>query len=287
MRETTNEGKLYICPTPIGNLSDITFRVVDCLKNVDLIACEDTRRTQKLLNHLQTNNNLESYHKFNQEYKGRMLLDKMLEGMEIALVSDAGTPSISDPGKFLVQDAIVNGIKVISLPGPSAAITALAGSGLETDTFLFLGYLPEKGKDRKEMLIKIMTSPDTVIVYENFRRLHKTLADIQEQLGERQVVIAKELTKVHERYLKGTAKKLLDEMEDYNLQGECTLLIAGKQQGGESVSEEEIWPNSIKDHLREVMSQGLTKKQAIKLVSELREIPKREVYQEALTLQKK
>ncbi|ACB83640.1 16S rRNA (cytidine(1402)-2'-O)-methyltransferase [Natranaerobius thermophilus] len=283
MGNNTKKGKLFLCPTPIGNLRDITLRVIDCLKEVNLVACEDTRRTKKLLNHLEINVEMLSYHKFNQESRGQQIIEKLLQGMDVALVSDAGTPSISDPGKFLVQEAIQKEIEVIALPGPSAPITALAGSGLDTDSFMFLGYIPEKGIERKDILAEIIGSAHTVILYENYNRLEKTINDLSKQLGKRQIVIAKELTKVHEQYIRGTAKELLEYLEKNSIKGECTVLI----QGANHTTELNYLPGEdAKSHLNELIGQGFTKKQAIKLVSQLREIPKREVYQIALELEK-
>ncbi len=277
-------GKLFLCPTPIGNLQDITYRVLECFRQVDVIACEDTRRTKKLLNHYNiSGGSLVSYYKFNQEKRGRELIQKMLSGCWVALASDAGTPGISDPGTFLVQEAIRQNIEVTALPGPSAGITALSASGLPTDQFLFLGFIPEKGTDRKGYLERIVVSDCTVILYESPHRLKNTLSDLAPLLKHRQVVVAKELTKMHEGYLRGTPQEILDQIASKPLQGELTLLIEGSQEKREDMFSD----MSIQEHLREVIGKGFTKKQAIQIVSDLRDVPKRSVYEQALELEKR
>ncbi|OWZ83643.1 16S rRNA (cytidine(1402)-2'-O)-methyltransferase [Natranaerobius trueperi] len=282
--DSNNKGKLYICPTPIGNLKDITLRVIDCLKNVNIIACEDTRRTKKLLNHLDIyHQNLISYHKFNQEKKGENLVHKLNQGFDVALVSDAGTPSISDPGKYLVREAIDNSLTVISLPGPSAVITGLAASGLDTGSFLFLGFIPGKGAQRKQFLNKIISSESTVVLYENSSRMLNTLRELEPHLTDREIVIARELTKIHEEFIRGTANDLISKLESRNFKGEITLLVEGIDNAG---VENYFSKLTTEEHLHEVIGEGFSKKDAIKLVSKLRDEPKREVYKKALKLEK-
>lgn len=281
--KVNTRGKLYICPTPIGNLKDLTLRVIETLKVVDIIACEDTRRTRKLMNHLDIEQELISYHKFNQEGKGKKLIDMMLAGKDIALVSDAGTPAISDPGEYLVKDAVREGIEVISLPGPSAFVAALSASGLDTKKFLFYGFLPVKGSERKEALKEIVTSSHTVVIYESPHHINKTLKDLNNLIQNRKVVIAREVSKLHEEYLRGTVRQLYHQVKDKQVKGELTLVINGANK-----EEEAPWNDlSIEEHLEDLISQGISKKDAIKIVSELRNVSKKQVYSKAIEIFKK
>ncbi len=276
------EGSLFICPTPIGNMQDITFRVLTCLKEVDCIACEDTRRTQKLLNYFEIKKQLTSYHKFNQEKKGRIILDRLKKGENIALVADAGTPGISDPGQYLVKHAIDKDIPIVPLPGPSAAVTALTASGLNTDSFLFLGFIPEKGSKRKHTLNSIAVSEDTVVLYENARRLTKTLAELMPVLEQRQIVIAREVTKLHEEFIRGKCEDIIQTLEQRDeIKGETTVIIEG---GSKDKAGAKVTDTNLHDHLSQLIAAGFSKKDAIKLVSELSGIAKNKVYQEALKL---
>ncbi|HBT50447.1 MAG TPA: 16S rRNA (cytidine(1402)-2'-O)-methyltransferase, partial [Caldanaerobacter subterraneus] len=205
-------GTLYLCPTPIGNLEDITLRVLRVLSEVDLIAAEDTRQTLKLLNHYEIKKSLVSYHEHNKVTMGPKLIEKLKSGKSIALVTDAGTPSISDPGEELVRLCIQEGIKIVPLPGPTAAITALIASGLDTSSFVFEGFLPKKSKERREKLERISREERTTILYESPYRLKETLKELKEYIGERKVVVARELTKIHEEFIRGTVEEVLEKL---------------------------------------------------------------------------
>jgi 16S rRNA (cytidine1402-2'-O)-methyltransferase len=221
-------GRLYIVSTPIGNLEDLTYRAHRILQEVNIIAAEDTRHTQKLCNHYGIGTTLTSYHDFNKEEKTPILLEKILEGQSIALVSDAGTPLISDPGYYLLTRAIAEGITVVPIPGPSAILTALAASGLPTDAFRYEGFLPKKSGARSRMLQVLAEEPRTIILFETPHRIKATLGEIQEWFGTRPVVLARELTKTYEEIIRGSAEEILDKYRTLNPKGEMTLLIAGK-----------------------------------------------------------
>jgi 16S rRNA (cytidine1402-2'-O)-methyltransferase len=224
----TEQGILYIVSTPLGNMEDITLRALRILKEADLVAAEDTRNTGLLLKHYQIQKPLTSYFEGNESKKKEFLLAKLKEGLRVALVSDAGTPGISDPGFRLIQLALQNGISIIPIPGPSAAITALSVSGLPTDAFLFNGFLPHKSKKRRDLLERLEEVRETLILYESPHRISETLKDIFEILGDREMVLARELTKVHEEILRGRASEIQKEIGDRKLKGEITLVISGK-----------------------------------------------------------
>jgi 16S rRNA (cytidine1402-2'-O)-methyltransferase len=217
---------LYLVPTPIGNLGDMTFRGVETLKSVDLIAAEDTRTSQVLLNHYGIRNKIVSYHKFNESKQTRSLLNLLQQGQSVALITDAGTPGISDPASILVKAAIKEGIKVICLPGATAVITALAASGLDTDSFAFLGFLPAKQKDRKQLLESLKTSLHTLVFYESTHKISDTLPEFKQAFGDRQCVIAKELSKIHETYYRGALSEVLT-LPDFDARGEFVIMIEG------------------------------------------------------------
>lgn len=221
-------GTLYIVATPIGNLEDLTYRAHRVLQEVHIIAAEDTRQTQKLCSHYGIGTTLTSYHDFNKEEKTPVLLEKMQEGQSIALVSDAGTPLISDPGYYLLTRAIAEGITVVPLPGPSAILTALTASGLPTDAFRYEGFLPKKSGARSRMLQALAEEPRTIILFETPHRIKATLGEIQEFFGTRQLVIARELTKTYEEIIRGSAEEILSKYKTQNPRGEMTLLIGGK-----------------------------------------------------------
>jgi len=221
-------GTLYIVSTPIGNLEDLTYRAHRILQEVHIIAAEDTRHTQKLCGHYEIGTTLTSYHDFNKEEKTPVLLEKIREGQSIALVSDAGTPLISDPGYYLLTRAIAEGMPVVPIPGPSAILTALAVSGLPTDAFRYEGFLPKKSGARSRVLQALAEEPRTIILFETPHRIKATLGEIQEIFGNRQLVIARELTKNYEEIIRGSAEEILKKYKTQSPKGEMTLVIAGK-----------------------------------------------------------
>lgn len=280
-----NKGTLYICPTPIGNLEDITIRVLNTLKNVDLIAAEDTRHTLKLLNHFEIQKPLTSYHEHNKRGKGETLVHKLLEGKNIALVSDAGMPGISDPGADMVKLCIEEGIPFEVLPGATASILALVASGLDTNKFTFEGFLDRDKKRRKERLEVIRKEDRTLIFYEAPHRIMATLEDIYSVLGNRKAVIGRELTKRYEEFIRGSITELMDHLKQNPPKGEIVLLCEGIDLEEEALKEQsKLEEISIKEHILSLMEEGLDKKSAIKQVSKLRNIPKRDVYKEAIDL---
>jgi len=273
-----SEGTLYVCGTPIGNLDDITLRALNILKEVDLIAAEDTRHTRKLLNHYQIEAKLTSYHEHNELEKSKELLERLRGGLDVALVSDAGMPGISDPGYRLISLLRKEGVKVVPIPGPTAMTTALVISGLATDRFAFEGFLPRKKNERKGYLEKLKGEERTLIFYEAPHRVSKTLADILEVLGDRKMALCRELTKKFEETITGKVSELLEEFKEDSPRGEMVLVVEGGVIGQDE--ELEQWRGlSILEHLEDLMAEGLTKKKAIKEVAKLRSLPKNEVYQ--------
>lgn len=273
-RET---GNLYLVPTPIGNLQDMTFRAVETLKMVDLILAEDTRNTQKLLNHFDIHTPQMSFHEHNKFSRIDGIIDKLQAGQNIAQVSDAGMPSISDPGKELVEAAVKENLAVIPLPGANAALTALIASGLTPQPFYFYGFLPPKRSDRLKELENLSRRPESLLFYESPHRLTKLLKDGVAVFGpDRQAVLARELTKRYEEFIRGSLAELLNWAEESQLRGEFCLIVEGSSQVEET---QEDWRFlSVIDHVKELESQGLSSKEAIKKVAQLRELPKREVY---------
>jgi 16S rRNA (cytidine1402-2'-O)-methyltransferase len=225
-----HEGTLYICPTPIGNLEDITLRALKILKQVDIIAAEDTRVTLKLLNHYDIKTQLFSYHEHNKIIKGRELIQLLMQGKSIALVSDAGMPGISDPGEELIKDAIKQGIKIVPLPGATASISALVASGLDCSRFVFEGFLPKKKNERQKRLAQLKHEFRTLILYEAPHRIVKTLEDIRHILGDRRIVVAREITKIHEQFLRATIGEVLTILKESKPRGEFVLVIEGCEQ---------------------------------------------------------
>ena len=266
-------GKIYLVATPIGNLEDITLRALRVLKEVDLIAAEDTRNTLKLLNHFEISKPLISYHRHNEEVKVDNLIEKAKQGQNIAVVSDAGTPGISDPGEVIVKEAIKNNIEVVPIPGACAAINALIASGLDTTEFAFFGFLPLNKKLRKEKLEEIKNENKTVIIYEAPHKLTNTLQDLKQIVENRNIVLARELTKIHEEFIRGNIDEVISKTD--NLKGEMILLIEGaiKQE-----NENELNNLSLEEHYEYYQKQGLDKKDIIKNIAKDRGVNKNEIY---------
>jgi len=269
-------GKLYIVATPLGNLEDITLRALRVLKECDLIACEDTRHTAKLLTRYSIGTPRESYHKFNEASRAPRLIQMLREGKNIALVSDSGMPLISDPGYELVSCCRKEGIQVIPVPGPSAVVAALAASGLPADNFFFAGFLPARGSLRRRRLEALASVPATLILFEAPHRLLASLEDMVSILGNRRATMARELTKIHEEFFHGTITELLDNLRARAaIQGEVTLVI----ERGEAHTIESVWPASIRQHLdEEITRTGLSRNEALKSVAKKRGISRREAY---------
>lgn len=275
-------GKLYICPTPIGNLEDITLRAIRVLKEVDLIVAEDTRHTIKLLNHLEINKPLTSYHDHNEKTKGPVIVQKLIDGLSIALVSDAGMPGISDPGEILIRACIENNIHVEVLPGSTAGVTALVGSGMSTERFSFEGFIGHHTKVRKERLKKIKYDDRTLIFYEAPHRVKQTLKDMMEILGDRNITAARELTKKYEQFHRGSISEILNYFEKQQPRGEFVIICEGSHETNEQ--EDELANMSIQESLLYYMDLGYDKKEAIKKVMEKKKLPKREVYKYSIDI---
>ncbi|MBR1741298.1 MAG: 16S rRNA (cytidine(1402)-2'-O)-methyltransferase [Lachnospiraceae bacterium] len=276
-------GTLYICATPIGNLEDITIRVLNTLKSADLIAAEDTRNTLRLLNHFDIKTPLTSYHEYNKFEKADILVEKLQNGTNIALVTDAGTPAISDPGEELVRRAHAAGITVTSLPGACACITALTLSGLSTRRFSFEAFLPPDKKERKRILEILKTETRTIVLYESPHHIRATLEELNSALGNRKLTICRELTKLHETVTLTTFREALAFFEENAPRGEYVLVIEGISQEILDEKDRRKWDSmSISDHVKLYTDQGTPKKEAMKLVAKDRGVPKREIYQALL-----
>ena len=278
-------GKLYLCATPIGNLEDITYRVVRTLGEVDLIAAEDTRNSIKLLNHFEIKTPMTSYHEYNKIEKARKLIEKLQDGMDIALITDAGTPGISDPGEELVKMCYESGIEVTSLPGAAACVTALTLSGLSTRRFAFEAFLPSDKKEKQEVLKELVNETRTIILYEAPHRLVKTLKELYETLGERKITVCRELTKKHETAFRTTFTEAISYYEMNEPKGECVLVIEGKSR--DELKQEAVakWEEmTLEAHMAYYEEQGIDRKEAMKLVAKDRGISKREVYKELLEI---
>ena len=274
------QGKLYLCATPIGNLEDITLRVLRTLKEADLIAAEDTRHSIKLLNHFDIKTPMTSYHEFNKVEKARYLVDKMREGTNVALITDAGTPGISDPGEELVRQCYEAGIEVTSLPGPAACITALTISGMATRRFAFEAFLPTDKKEKQEIFEELKKETRTIILYEAPHRLVRTLSELLENLGDRRISVCRELTKTHETVFRTTVSEALSYYETEEPRGECVLVIEGKNRMEIQQEQERSWEAiSIEEHMKRYLDGGTDKKEAMKLVAKDRGMKKRDVYQ--------
>ena len=275
-------GMLYLCATPIGNLEDITFRVLRTLKEVDLIAAEDTRNSIKLLNHFEIKTPMTSYHEFNKVEKAKVLVQKLLSGKNIAVITDAGTPGISDPGEELVRQCHEAGIKVTSLPGAAACITALTMSGRPTRRFAFEAFLPADKQERKEVLSELVNETRTIIIYEAPHRLVRTLKELEQVLGkERQLTICKELTKRYENTFLTTIQEALSYYDINEPRGEYVLVIEGKKRSDIIKEKQAEWESmSIKDHVDMYIGQGMDKKEAMKAEAKDRGVSNRDIYQE-------
>ena len=278
------QGKLYLCATPIGNLEDITMRVLRTLKEVDLIAAEDTRNSIKLLNHFDIKTPMTSYHEYNKIDKAYTLIEKMRQGQNIALITDAGTPGISDPGEDLVRLCYEAGILVTSLPGAAACITALTLSGLSTRRFCFEAFLPSDKKEKQAVLRELQQETRTMIIYEAPHRLLRTLRELEGVLGNRKLTVCRELTKKFETAFVTDISQAITHYEETDPRGECVLVIAGRNREEMEKEVQEAWAAiSLEDHMEKYTSQGVDKKEAMKMVAKDRGISKRDVYQGLLT----
>jgi 16S rRNA (cytidine1402-2'-O)-methyltransferase len=282
MTEQTKPGTLYVVATPIGNLEDISFRAVRVLKEADLIACEDTRHTAKLLHHYGIDKPTVSYHEHNEATRAEELVAKLTAGLNVAQVSDAGMPGISDPGYRVIKLAIERGVAVVPIPGASALVAALAASGLPTDSFQFLGFLPARSGERRTLLESVRDAKQTIVVYEAPHRIAETMKDIVELLGaERPVVLARELTKVHEEFIRGSAAEVLQRVQKHELKGEMTLLI-GKGAGQQAAA------TDIVQRLDEIMhEQKVDENAALKVLAKEQGVSKSEAYRELQRVRRK
>lgn len=280
----SKKGTLYLCPTPIGNLEDITLRALRTLKAVDIIAAEDTRVTIKLLNHFELKTPLISYHEHNRNTQGPKLVSLLEEGKNIAVVTDAGTPGLSDPGEDLVCDCIKAGIKVVPLPGAAAAVCALVASGLSTERFVFEGFLPKKAQDRRQRLSELTSDKRTLIFYEAPHRIRKTLKSIKEVLGNRQIVIAREMTKIHEEFIRGTAKQVIDKFSNTSPRGEMVIIVDGAKNDTSKVKVAEKFTtqelaSKLETDMQKNMDKGLSRNKALKKSAQELGLSRNEAYE--------
>lgn len=283
--EKDKKGTLYIVGTPIGNLGDITIRAIETLKSVDVILAEDTRQTLKLLNHFNIQKHLVSYHRHNEDEKIKNVVDFLDSGKDLALVSDAGMPVISDPGQNLIKYLVANNYNIVTIPGVTAVITAIVKSGLDSTRFTFEGFLSINKKQRKQRLESLKNEERTMVFYEAPHKLLVTLKDMYEVFGKRNICIARELTKLHEEYIHTTFEEAISKIEQFGIKGEIVLLIEGKDL---SVLEQEIKEKQNKidsvSLVKEYMSKGISKKEAIKQVAKQKGVTKNEVYQECIDI---
>lgn len=276
-------GMLYLCATPIGNLEDISFRVVRTLREVDLIAAEDTRHTIKLLNHFEIKTPMTSYHEYNKVDKARYLVEKMREGTHVALVTDAGTPGISDPGEELVRQCYEAEIPVTSLPGPAACVVALTLSGMSTRRFCFEAFLPSDKKEKQRILEELKGETRTIILYEAPHRLVRTLGEIREVLGDRRITLCRELTKKYEEAWQTTIGEALARYESEKPKGECVLVIEGKSFLEKEEERKQIWEEMcVEEHVAYYENTGVERKEAMRMAAKDRGISKRDVYQKLM-----
>lgn len=266
------KGCLYIVATPIGNLEDITLRAIKTLETVDLIAAEDTRHTLKLLNHLNISKPLISYHRHNEEFKSDILINELKTGKQIALVSDAGTPGICDPGEEIIKKCIEENIKIVPIPGACAMINALICSGISTKEFCFIGFLPLNKKLRKEKMDEIENINKTIIMYEAPHKISNTLNDLKDIVGNRQIVLARELTKIHEEYIRGTIEEIIEKAKD--IKGEIVIIIEANNE----IKENKLNNLTIEEHYKIYENQGFDKKEIIKKIAKDRNVNKNEIY---------
>ncbi len=271
------KGNLYLVATPIGNLEDITLRAINVLKEVDLIAAEDTRQTLKLLNHFEIKKPLISYYKQTENIKSELLINYLLEGKNIALVSDAGTPAISDPGEEIVKEAIKNNIKIIPIPGACAAINAIIGSGFSTKEFLFIGFLPTNKKEKKEKLINLKEENKTIIIYEAPHRIINTLEDIKDIFGDIEISIAREITKIHEEFIRGKISEIVE--NNINTKGEFVIVLNNNKDNKNNKIQEILNNLSLEEHYEYYKKQNYEKKEIIKKIAKDRNKNKNEIYQ--------
>ena len=278
----TEAGRLYVIGTPIGNLEDITLRALRVLKAVDLIAAEDTRRTRPLLTHYQIRKPLLSYHKFNSRASAPQLISALREGRQVALVTDAGTPGVSDPGSYLVQRAVAEGIPVEPVPGPSAVTAGLSASGFFGDAFRFAGFPPARKGERREFLAGLRFEEDTLIFFESPQRLPALLTDLHEIMGNREAVVVRELSKIHEEFCRGPLADLARRFSEKPPLGEITVILAGREE------EEEPLPEiPLEEEVRKYLRAGFSESEVLDLVAFMKKIPKRRVYQEIQKLKEK
>lgn len=278
-------GTLYLVATPIGNLEDMTYRAVRVLREVDLIAAEDTRNSLKLLNHFEIKTSMTSYHEHNKYEKAEELVRKLVSGIDIAVITDAGTPGISDPGEELVRQSYEAGITVVPVPGACAAVNALVASGLPTRRFSFEAFLPMDKKERRAVLEELRTDTRTIVIYEAPHRLRKTLEELARELGDRDATVCRELTKKHEEFFRTTLEKAAIYYREHEPKGECIIVIRGVSREVLEQEARKNWDNmDITEHIRMYMSQGMDKKEATKQVANDRGIPKRDVYEYAKEL---
>ena len=270
--EKIKKGHLYIVATPIGNLEDITLRAINILKNVDIIAAEDTRHTLKLLNHFEISKPLISYHRHNEDIKTEVLIKELINGKDIALVSDAGTPGICDPGEEIIKECIEQNIEVIPIPGACAMINALICSGISTKEFIFIGFLPLNKKLRKEKLEEIQKANKTLILYEAPHKLESTLKDLKSILEDRKIVLAREITKIHEEFIRGDINFLIEKSKE--IKGEIVLII----EANNKKEENKLLNLSLEEHYKYYENQGLEKKEIIKKIAKDRNVNKNEIY---------
>lgn len=275
------KGKLYLVATPIGNLDDITIRAIKILQNVDLIAAEDTRHSLKLLNHLGISKPLISYHRHNEENKTEVLINKLLNGENIALITDAGTPAISDPGEEVVKQAIEKEIEIIPIPGACALINALICSGMNTREFVFYGFLPLNKKLRKNKFGKIKKENKTIILYEAPHKINQTLKDILQEVGDVNIVLARELTKIHEEFIRGKISEIIEKYTD--LKGEMIIILEGNKFDNSTDKLTELLNNmSIEEHYNYYKKQNLEKKEIVKKMAKDRNVNKNEIYMKVI-----
>ena len=278
-------GKLYLVPTPIGNLKDITLRALEVLESVDIIAAEDTRQTLKLLNHFNIKKTLISYHKHNEQAKSEEIISRLKEGNSIAIVTDAGTPGISDPGAVIASKCIEENIDFDVLPGATAITTALVYSGLDTTRFLFRGFIPRETKDRKILIEEVRDVKESIIFYESPHRLLSTLSLLSETLGNRKIAACRELTKLHEEIIRGDILEVIEHFKEKGIKGEFVLVVQGKQKEEIQEEKKKEWGNiTIEEHIIKIIEDGITKKEAIKIVAKERGIAKSDVYKHSLNI---